>query len=148
MTSLELAANMAKEYEGLSLEPYYDPIYLPTIGFGHLLSRTAKEDLSKFPPLESEQEAFEILMADMTYAMMSVRRLIKVELSSEQEAALCDFAFNCGSGNLQVSTLRRVINRGEFDEAPKQFRRWVYARGIKLKGLIRRREAEVELWGS
>jgi len=38
------------------------------------------------------------------------------------------------------------VNHGEYDEAPRQFRRWVYARGIKLPGLVRRREDEIALW--
>ena len=87
-----------------------------------------------------------MLHEDMAQALMSVWRLIKVPLNDNQEAALADFTFNCGSGNLQTSTLRRVINRGAFDETPQQFMRWVYARGRKLNGLIRRRTAEAELF--
>ena len=146
MSALELAAGIAKPFEGLSLDAYHDPVGFPTVGYGHLLSREPGADLSQWPALADEDEAAALLESDMRSAQKSVRRLIVVPLSNEQEAALVDFAFNCGSGNLQLSTLRRVVNRGEFDEAPRQFRRWVHARGRRLKGLMQRREAEVELF--
>ena len=144
--ALRVAATIADDFEGLSLVPYWDPVGYVTIGFGRLLSRKPYEDLSKWAPLESQEVAFEMLHEDMAQALMSVWRLIKVPLNDNQEAALADFTFNCGSGNLQTSTLRRVINRGAFDETPQQFMRWVYARGRKLNGLIRRRTAEAELF--
>jgi lysozyme len=143
---IDLAAEIAKPFEGLSLDPYHDPVGYPTIGYGHLLSRDRWADLSQFPPLEDEAEADALLEADMAKAELAVARLIKVPLSPEQEAALIDFAFNCGGGNLQASTLRRVINRRQYHEAPAQFMRWTYAGGVKLRGLIRRRVAEVDLW--
>lgn len=146
MSALELAAGIAKPFEGLSLCPYLDPVGFPTIGYGHLLSREQGTDLARWPSLADETAAEALLESDMTSAMNSVRRLIIVPLTEPQEGALVDFAFNCGAGNLQLSTLRRVINRGEFDEAPRQFRRWVYAKGRRLKALMHRREAEVELF--
>ena len=60
--------------------------------------------------------------------------------------ALGSFAFNLGAGALQRSTLRRKVNREEHDAVPVEFRRWVWAGGRNLKGLIRRREAEAELY--
>ncbi len=143
---IDLAAEIAKPFEGLSLEPYHDVVGFPTIGRGHLLSRERGASLTQFWPLMDEAEADALLETDMAKAELAVARLIDVPLSPEQEGALIDFAFNCGSGNLQASTLRRVINRREYHEAPRQFMRWVYAGGVKLRGLIRRRAAEVDMW--
>lgn len=145
MRSLELAAEIAKPFEGLRLEPYHDPVGYPTIGYGHLLCRTPWADLSQWGVID-EHEAERMLQEDMRSAAGSVRRLISAPLTDGQEAALIDFAFNCGGGNLQASTLRRVINRGELDAAPEQFMRWVYARKVRLPGLVRRRSAEVDMW--
>lgn len=143
--SLELASDLARPFEGFSESAYHDPVGFPTQGYGRLLSRDPWSDLSIYPDIDHEiGEVW--LQEDMRSALASVRRLIRVPLTDHQEAALVDFAFNCGAGNLQASTLRRVINRGELDAAPAQFMRWVYARGIKLTGLVRRRAAEVSFW--
>jgi len=144
---LDLAAEIATSpwADSFEPEPYHDPVGYPTIGYGHLLSRKTWEDISNWSPI-SEEEGRVILKKDMEHSYLSVLRLIEFPLGDSQYAALVDFAFNCGSGNLQASTLRRVINRGELDEAPKQLRRWIYARGVKLAGLIHRREAECDMW--
>ena len=143
-----IAAELATHHEGLSLEPYHDPVGFPTIGYGHLLSREKGADLSRFEPLADVDGARRLLEKDLAVAAGAVGNLIHVPLTQEQEAALIDFAFNCGAGNLQASTLRRVINREEHDEAPRQFRRWVWAGGRKLGGLIRRRREEAVLYAA
>jgi lysozyme len=142
---LDLSADIAKPFEGLRLEPYHDPVGYPTVGYGHLLSRKPWADLAQWSAI-TEDQAEDLLERDMVKAYRSVARLITVPLMAPQTAALVDFAFNCGSGNLQASTLRRVINRGELDAAPEQFMRWVFARSVRLPGLVRRRRAEVDMW--
>jgi lysozyme len=150
----DIAFALAREHETLYdptpetaqlYEPYYDPVGFPTIGYGHLLTREVWAPLSRWSAI-TEAEADILLEQDMMRAAASVLRLIAVPLTDGQFAALTDFAFNVGAGNLQLSTLRRAINREEYDEAPRQFRRWVFARGVRLPGLIRRREDEIELW--
>lgn len=127
------------------IEPYHDPVGYPTIGYGHLLSREAGADLSRWPPI-TIAEAQSLLWADLARAARSVERLCPVPLSDPQFAALIDFTFNCGAGNLQASALRQVVIRGEHDEVPAQLQRWVYSRGRKWGGLVRRRRAEAELY--
>ena len=145
MTALGLAHKLAAPFEGCVLKPYHDPVGYPTIGYGHLLSRTPWEDLSQWEPL-TQSQADDLLITDLKRFQASVHRLITMPITVCQEAALIDFAFNCGAANLQASTLRRVINRGDYAEAPKQFLRWVYARGVYLRGLARRRQAEADMW--
>lgn len=140
------AIDLIKRFEGLSLKAYRCPAGLPTIGYGHLLSRDPKADLSQWPDID-QSRADELLAIDAAKSAASVARLITVPLTEGQRAALISFVFNFGGGNLQASTLRRVINRGDIDDAPDQFRKWVYAGGVKLPGLVRRRAAEIELWG-
>lgn len=57
-------------------------------------------------------------------------------------AALIDFTFNLGKGNLQSSTLRRCVNAGDWAGAKVQIRRWNKAGGRVLRGLTIRRETE------
>lgn len=127
------------------IEPYYDPVGYPTIGYGRLLSRIPWEPLDKYPPITVDQ-AKAMALEDLGKALAAVRRLCSVILEDCQQAALADFVFNVGAGNLQARSLRQCVLRGDHDEALLQFGRWVYARGVKLKGLVRRRRAEAEMY--
>jgi lysozyme len=142
---LELAAAVAKPFEGLELKAYHDPVGYPTQGYGRLLSRTPWEPLDKWPDID-EHTAEEWLKEDMTKAVRAALRLCPGAETPEQYAAIADFAFNCGAGNLQASTLRRKVNRGDFFGAEKEFSKWVFARGVKLPGLVRRRRAEADMF--
>ncbi|MEW9857803.1 lysozyme [Pseudomonas putida] len=155
--AIEIAARLVSrpEFDGLHdpdrstavIEPYHDPVGLPTIGYGHLLSRQAWAPLGLFPAITLEQ-AKALLRADLAKAAGAVLSLVKVKLNANQLAALIDFVFNAGGGNFEISTLRRVINRGDFAAVPAQLMRWVYAKGVRLPGLVKRRRAEAELWGA
>ena len=137
------AYNLARTFEGLRLEPYRDAVGYWTVGYGHLLSRDRSDAL--YPSITLE-EAKTLLDSDLKKAARSVVRLCPVPLTEGQLSALIDFTFNLGSGNLQISTLRRLVNRGHFTEAREEFPKWVYAGGIKLLGLIRRRKAEADIF--
>lgn len=145
--SVETAAFLAKPFEGLRLNPYHDPVGFPTVGYGHLLSREAWADLSRWKSV-TQDEALELLESDMMVAYKSVKRLIKVPLTCGQEAALIDFAFNCGGGNLQISALRMKINRQDYEGAANELNgsKWASAKGVRLPGLVRRRKAEKEVF--
>ncbi len=143
--AVEIAAALARRFEGLRLAPYHDPVGYPTIGYGTLLSREVGADLSRWPPI-TEDEAERMLMKDLARFGAKVARLCPVPLKDHQRAALIDFAYNAGPGNLQASALRQAVLRGDHNEAARQFGRWVYARGVKLAGLARRRKEEAEVY--
>lgn len=67
-------------------------------------------------------------------------------LTDNQFDALVSFTFNLGAGALQRSTLRRKLNRGDYYSIPSELKKWVWAGGKKLKGLIKRREEESNLF--
>ena len=61
--------------------------------------------------------------------------------------AVADFCFNLGIGAFKGSTLYRKIRGGRADgEIQAEFRRWVYAGGRVMPGLVRRREWEARRW--
>lgn len=145
--SIIIARDLAAKHEGLRLKPYHDPVGYPTVGYGHLISKNAYEDLSRYPSITHET-ALRYLEEDLQKAAASVDRLITVPLNENQRAALIDFAFNCGAGNLQASSLRMLLNRGYYEEVPAQLMRWVYAKGIRLPGLVQRRRHEGGLFAA
>jgi GH24 family phage-related lysozyme (muramidase) len=157
-----LASTLAKPFERFFSKAYWDPHPdgLPTQGYGRLLSRYSlrrhlQEGKSRaqayqwlqdtYPPIDLET-GNEWLAQDLGTANRGVRMYVKVPLTPAQEAALTDFAFNLGVGNLQISTLLRLLNRGEYMGAANQFVRWNMAGGKVLPGLTRRRIAERDMF--
>lgn len=134
-----------KHYEGLRLKIYRCPGGYLTIGYGHVLKWYEHE---LFKQGISKEMATDLLVADVASAERSVNLLIQARLTQNQFDALVSFTFNLGSGALQSSTLRMVINRCEYHEAPRQLRRWVFAGGRKLRGLVRRRRDSAILFMS
>jgi lysozyme len=68
-------------------------------------------------------------------------------ITQNQFDALVSFAYNLGPSNLKVSTLLKKVNANPNDELIKlEFMKWVKAGGKTLKGLVRRREAEANLY--
>lgn len=133
--------DLIKRFEGFSATVYICPAGYPTIGYGHVVKDG--EDFSKGI---SKRQAEILLRQDAQIAERAVLRLVTVPLTDGQFDALVCFTYNLGGGALQRSTLRRVINRGEHNEVPQQLMRWVWANGRKLKGLVRRREAEAFMY--
>lgn len=132
--------DIIKNWEGLALVAYVCPAGILTIGWGHTGSDVT-------PGMKVTQEQAEFLLSrDVAKAERAVKRLITVPITQNQFDALVSFTFNLGGGNLQASTLRKVINRGDIHEVPAQFRRWVFAGGKKLRGLQARREEEIALF--
>jgi len=143
MTDQGLA--LIKRFEGFSATPYICPAGWWTIGWGAIHGLDGQPVTAATPPV-TEEEAETLLRRDVAVAEGAVLRLITVPLSDGRFDALTSFAFNLGGGALQRSTLRRKVNREEHDDVPDEFRRWVWGGGRKLPGLVRRREAEAEMY--
>ena len=71
---------------------------------------------------------------------------MRVKVSEGEFIALVDFTFNVGAGNLGHSTLLKKLNAAEYMTAAYELRKWVFAGGTKLDGLVRRREDELAKW--
>ena len=59
--------------------------------------------------------------------------------------AYTSFAYNVGLGAFQTSTLLRKLKAGDRVGACNELRRWVYAKGRVLPGLVARRAAEEKM---
>lgn len=55
-------------------------------------------------------------------------------------------SYNVGNENLSKSTLLKLLNVVKVNEAALQFSRWNRAGGKIIKGLISRRQLEVQLF--
>jgi lysozyme len=111
-----------------------------TIGYGH----TGPEVVAGLTV--SEEKAEEILREDIERFEKGVLKLVKVPLTQGQFDALVSFSFNVGLGNLETSTLLRLLNANKAEEAAEQFARWDKAQGKVEPGLTRRRAAEKNIF--
>lgn len=139
---------LIKSFEGLELEAYPDPGTggKPiTIGYGATLDLNGKP--FKLGDRITIGQAERLFDKDTDRFEAAVERLAPVA-TDNQFAALVSFAYNVGEGDggLETSTLLRLHNAGDYEGAAGQFGRWIYAKGRAMKGLVRRREAEADLY--
>lgn len=124
--------------EGVSLPVYLDPVNLPTVCVGRIDKKI------KLGQTFTLDECMEMLAEDWKKHQEQLDKVVKVEYKSEwQEQALTDFTFNVGIGNVQSSTLLKLLNQGKHVEACQQLTRWVKAGGKTLAGLVKRRNKEI-----
>lgn len=136
--------DLIKHFEGFESVAYFDAVGVPTIGYGHTRTVSAN-DVSNEKRID-QAEAEHLLRSDCASAEEDVVRYIDVPLNGNQFSALVSFVFNLGGGALKSSTLRRKLNAGDYDSVPSEMARWVRAGGKVLRGLVRRRQAEGELF--
>jgi lysozyme len=135
--------NIIKKYESFYALPYFCPAGFLTIGYGHVIKKN-----EIFNQAISMDEALYLLKKDVRIAENAVKHQISYPINDNQFDALVSFTFNLGSGQLQRSTLRMKVNRGDTIGASKEFLKYVFSGGRKLKGLILRRQEESRLFVS
>lgn len=117
-----------------------------TIGYGHT-NLSGVEPRIKPGMRMTEPEARRVLLnvLNAVYAP-AVRRQVAVPLEQHEFDALVSFTYNCGEGALKRSTLLKVLNRRDYASVPKELMKWTRSGGRELRGLVRRRRAEAEMW--
>lgn len=143
--AVTVAAALARRFEGCYLRPYLCPAGVPTIGYGATYYEDGTRVTLFDAPITRERAESLLLWMVRTRYLPVVLRLCPGIDSPERLAAIIDFTFNLGAGNLQASTLRRRINAGQWDDVPGELRKWIKGGGKVLAGLVKRREAEVVL---
>ena len=131
--------DLIKHFEGCELESYRCSANVLTIGYG--TTKNVVEGMKI-----SQHQAEELLMKDLEEFEEYVEDLIDVPLEQNQFDALVAWTYNLGPTNVKTSTLRKVLNKGAYDDVAEQIKRWNKANGKVLKGLVRRRNAEAELF--
>lgn len=145
--AVDIAAALARRFEGFAARPYLCPAGVPSIGFGSTFYLDGRRVQLTDPPLTRDgAERLLLRQVERIYLPAVLRQCPGLRAEPpERLAAIIDWTFNLGEGALAASTLRRRINAGDWADVPAQLRRWVYARGVLLRGLVLRREAEALL---
>lgn len=138
---LDLILPKVKHFEGYYSEPYHCPAGVRTVGYGHT-GKYKNQTVSR-------SRAKEILIEELNSAAEKVDRIVEVELTENQKAALVSFTFNAGEGNLRklVSGQDR-LNSGNYNSIATILPMYRKGGGRILRGLERRRKWELSVWNS
>ena len=148
MTPSDKCIELIKQFEGLSLKAYICPAGIATIGYGN----TRWQDNRRVELGE------QITMSGATkllqfYVNKFASDLPDMKLNQNQFDAIVSFVYNVGMANFKFSTLFKLIKANPQDPNIRdEFMKWTKARDTKtdslriLKGLVKRREAEANLY--
>jgi lysozyme len=156
MQMSENGLELLKQWEGFKSKLYKDSAGLPTIGVGHLLTKseltsgkiTINNVAVDYANGLTDQQILDLLSQDVDPAAAAVTARVKVTLSQNQFDALVSFTFNVGIGAFSGSTLLKVLNQSQYNQVPDQLLRWNKAGGKVVPGLTNRRQNEIKLWNA
>ena len=128
---------LIKNFEGLRLSAYKCPAGVPTIGYGHTknvkMGDVITPDIADF-----------YLYEDVQSSVKAVNEYDKIYNFTQNEFdALVSFTFNCGKGNLNKLTGKGTRSKALIGQKILAYNK---AGGKVLNGLVRRRQAEHDLY--
>lgn len=140
------AVDFIASFEGCELKAYVDIAGVLTIGYGH-----TGPDVKSGMKI-TQARARELLKDDLQIAANRIKQRVNVgvidELTDTQYSALLSFVYNLGAN--PSWTIWKVLNARNFEQVPAQIVRFNKARVNGelrvVRGLARRRTAEVDLW--
>jgi RHS repeat-associated protein len=147
----EKGVQFIAEFEGFRPNAYNDPGGNNcTIGFGDLLHRgpCTPEELKM---QISREEGYKRFRSKLPSYEEGVKKRIKSPLTQNQFDALVSFAYNLGPGTL--NDFSESLNKGDYDVVRRELPKYVKSCSVDgkcqtLPGLVRRRQAEIDLFYS
>lgn len=141
MSVSHAGVKLIERFEGFRSEIYECPAGEPTIGYGHVVNEREKVQFAKGL---SQEAAEALLVADLndTY-VPGIKRKVQVPLTQWQFDAIASLFYNVGETKLKGSTILRLLNNKDYDQASLQFPLWRKAGGKVLNGLVKRRFVEM-----
>lgn len=138
MNRLAALYKLIKRFEGLRLVPYLCPAGVWTCGWG-----STGPDVVPGQPWTKEYADMRLERDALRFARGTLA--LCPNLQGDALCAIADFAYNLGLGRLRASTLRRKVNKEDWDGARAELMKWVRGGGRALPGLVKRRAAEASL---
>jgi lysozyme len=121
--------------EGVVLSRYKDPVGIPTACGGE-----TDTEVVGFKSLFTRDECIAVMGASLYAHAVQLDKCVKRPIARHEAAAILSWSYNVGVTNACGSTLLRKLNAGQPFCA--ELDKWVYAKSIKLRGLVSRRAAE------
>lgn len=143
-TTSQVGINLITSFEDLKLNAYDDGVGVWTIGFGTTVYPNGVK--VKRGDTCTKAEAVSFFEHDLRRFEAAVNGAVKVPLTQSQFDALVSLTYNIGENAFKSSTLLKKLNAKDYVGAADQFPRWNKGGGKVMKGLVRRRAAERELF--
>ncbi len=94
----------------------------------------------------TDEECQQFFASDIGRTAVGIDACIHTPLKVNEVSAVLSLAFNTGHKPVCKSTMVRLINEGAPAAAwCREFTKWVYAGGRKIRGLVNRRNDEMKL---
>lgn len=156
---IELIKSFESLHDGdlnqIGLQPKMCPAGIWTEGYGRAMRDSKgnflkgianKEIAFKSAKIKTEAQAEKALLEDLKIYEEVVHKKVSIDLTQNQFDALVSHTYNTGGS----STLFQLVNE---KSSEKNIRRWFETKyitggGVRMKGLIRRRKAESDLFFS
>ena len=135
----ERGTEILKYFEGCKLTAYQDSVGVWTIGYGH--TKGVYDGMTI-----TQDQAEQMLLSELEEYEGYIENMVTVPLTQNQFDALVVWIYNLGPTNFKNSTLLKELNAGNYNAAGQEITRWNKAGGKVLAGLVKRREAEAQLF--
>ncbi len=122
-------------HEGYVPHAYKDPVGVWTIGFGETAGVKPGQATTPIRAMVQLLDSANAIAKGMVAC-------IHVPIAQHEFDAYLSFSYNVGAGAFCRSTLAKKLNEGKYEEACAELKKWVYAGGKVLPGLVNRREQE------
>jgi lysozyme len=144
MKVTQQAIDLIKEFEGLRLKSYKDPVGIWTIGYGTTSNAGIGVSVADGMKITAGT-AEKYLRAAVDNFANDMRPLFTRVASEHEFGAMVSLAYNIGIGAFGRSTCLKRFNAGDVAGAAEALQWFNKAGGKVLRGLVRRRSAEADM---
>ena len=142
----QASLNLIKRWEGCKLKAYKCSAGVWTVGYG-LTTNAGFIEVGPDTTI-TQAEADWYLEKAIEKFLAEIKPSITAPINENELGAFTSLAYNIGPTAFRKSSALRHFNAGNKDRVPTSIRMWRKAGGKVVKGLVNRREAEVDLFQS
>ena len=133
-------SSFIQRLEGFREKPYQDSDGQWVIGYGCKIYKTNMTVITRL-------EAQKMLEAHAKKVENVVQSFFEYPLKPHQKDALISFVYNIGINAFKNSKVYAALKNKDFERAALYWKSWVHdSKGKVLKGLVKRRKEEVEMF--
>ena len=151
MKTSENGLKLIQEFESFEAKPYLDSARVWTIGYGSTYYPNGKKVTGRDKPITREYAETIQRHVIATDFEPVINDLLKREIASgfinqNMFDAIISLTYNIGVNGFKRSSVLRLLKQGDKQNAADAFLLWNMAGGKVLRGLVKRREKERQLF--